>query len=100
MSHHKKMKLSKVGLATLFALFGTQQAYAQQQAEATEQNEATIEKIEVTGSRLKGVDMEGANPLQIFSRDDLAKKAMTVSALFYVTYLRHQVQVLSPKTAA
>ncbi|MGY5798648.1 TonB-dependent receptor plug domain-containing protein [Rheinheimera faecalis] len=74
MSHHTKMKLSKVGLATLFALFGTQQAYAQQQAEATEQNEATIEKIEVTGSRLKGVDMEGANPLQIFSRDDLAKK--------------------------
>ncbi|MCA1928834.1 MAG: TonB-dependent receptor, partial [Pararheinheimera sp.] len=74
MQQYKKMKLSKVGLATLFALFGTQQVYAQQQAEATEQNEEAIEKIEVTGSRLKGVDMEGANPLQIFSRDDLAKK--------------------------
>ncbi len=73
MSQHKKMKLSKVGMATLFALFGSQQVYAQQ-AQATEQDEATIEKIEVTGSRLKGVDMEGANPLQIFSRDDLAKK--------------------------
>lgn len=81
MSQHKKMKLSKVGMATLFALFGSQQVYAQQ-AQATEQDEATIEKIEVTGSRLKGVDMEGANPLQIFSRDDLAKKAMTASVLF------------------
>ncbi|MBU1619304.1 MAG: TonB-dependent receptor [Gammaproteobacteria bacterium] len=74
MSHYKKMKLSKIGLATLCALFGVSQATAQQ-AEATEQNnEANIEKIEVTGSRLKGVDMEGANPLQIFSRDDLARK--------------------------
>lgn len=74
MSHQQKMKLSKVGIATLFALLGNEQAFAQQ-AEATEQtNEAAIEKIEVTGSRLKGVDMEGANPLQIFSRDDLAKK--------------------------
>jgi len=45
MSQHKKMKLSKVGMATLFALFGSQQVYAQQ-AQATEQDEATIEKIE------------------------------------------------------
>ena len=45
MSDHKKMKLSQVAIATLFTLFGTQQAYAQQQAEATEQNEEAIEKI-------------------------------------------------------
>lgn len=45
MSQHKKMKFSKVGMATLFALFGSQQVYAQQ-AQATEQDEATIEKIE------------------------------------------------------
>ncbi len=42
------------------------------QQAATE--EPQIEKIEVTGSRLKGVDMEGANPLQVFSRDELTSR--------------------------
>jgi len=99
MSQHKKMKLSKVGMATLFALFGSQQVYAQQ-AQATEQDEATIEKIEVTGSRLKGVDMEGANPLQIFSRDDLAKKGYDSVSAFYGTCHRPPVPVLLQKTVA
>lgn len=38
------------------------------------QPEQTVERVEVTGSRLKGVDMEGANPLQSFSQDEIAKK--------------------------
>lgn len=33
-----------------------------------------VERVSVTGSRLKGVDMEGANPLQSFTHDDITKK--------------------------
>lgn len=43
-------------------------------ASELQQSEKTVERVEVTGSRLKGVDMEGANPLQSFSQDEIAKK--------------------------
>ncbi|KKO46188.1 TonB-dependent receptor [Arsukibacterium ikkense] len=43
-------------------------------AEENAAEEQKIEKIQITGSRLKGVDMEGANPVQIFSRDDMARR--------------------------
>ncbi|WP_231916734.1 TonB-dependent receptor [Rheinheimera sp. SA_1] len=61
--------------ATLLAMAGIQPVHAQQTAPTEEELKAkSIEKIEVTGSRLKGVDMEGANPLQVFTKDDLIKK--------------------------
>ncbi len=41
-----------------------------------------VEKIEVTGSRLKGVDMEGANPLEVFTADDLMDKGYDSVASF------------------
>ena len=44
-------------------------ATAVQQAQQSEQQD--LETIEVTGSRLKGVDMEGANPVQMFSQEDI-----------------------------
>ena len=55
-----------------------------QQATVTEGEEAEkkIEKIEVTGSRLKGVDMEGANPLQVFTAEDLMNKGYDSVASF------------------
>lgn len=42
------------------------------QTESTTEVEQ-IEKIEVTGSRLKGVDLEGAQPLVVISSDDIKK---------------------------
>ncbi|MCH7423778.1 TonB-dependent receptor [Shewanella xiamenensis] len=36
--------------------------------------EPEVERVAVTGSRLKGVDMEGANPLQSFSQDEITKR--------------------------
>ncbi|WP_337879582.1 TonB-dependent receptor [Rheinheimera sp.] len=63
------MKLNKLSAASLLAL-----CPALLQAQQAAPAEPEVEKIEVTGSRLKGVDMEGANPLQIFSKDDLQKR--------------------------
>jgi iron complex outermembrane receptor protein len=39
--------------------------------------EAKVERIEVTGSRIKRVDMEGANPVQIITREDLVESGIT-----------------------
>ncbi|WP_189432920.1 TonB-dependent receptor plug domain-containing protein [Alishewanella longhuensis] len=71
MKYQAVNKLSKLGLAITLAVSG--QAFAQSSTD-TNAAEQQIEKIEVTGSRLKGVDMEGANPLQVFSRDDLTRR--------------------------
>ncbi|WP_019676571.1 TonB-dependent receptor plug domain-containing protein [Arsukibacterium perlucidum] len=65
-----KMKLSTLSAAVILAATG-QHALA---AEETVAEEQKIEKIQITGSRLKGVDMEGANPVQVFSREDMAKR--------------------------
>lgn len=69
-------RYSLIGAAILVAL--TSAAHAQTSANntapASNSNADTVETIEVTGSRLKGVDMEGANPLQVFSADDLINK--------------------------
>lgn len=35
--------------------------------------EQNIERIDVTGSRLKGVDLEGAQPLTVLDQDDIAR---------------------------
>ncbi|MBZ9611760.1 TonB-dependent receptor [Rheinheimera maricola] len=71
------MKLSTLSIAMILASTGYSAHAAEDQATELEK----IEKIQVTGSRLKGVDMEGANPVQIFSRDDLANRGYdTVSA--------------------
>ena len=66
-----KMKLSPLSIAMLLAMSGnTAQAVEDNAAEQAKD----IEKIQVTGSRLKGVDLEGANPVQIFDRDDLTSR--------------------------
>jgi outer membrane receptor protein involved in Fe transport len=46
---------------------------AEVDAEAVE----VIEKIEVTGSRIKRVDMEGANPVQVITRAELVSSGIT-----------------------
>ena len=64
-----KMKLSTLSIAMLLAMSGVHAQSVEDNAE-----EKDIEKIQVTGSRLKGVDLEGANPVQIFDRDDLTSR--------------------------
>ena len=73
-----KMKLSTLSVAILLASTG-QTALA---AEESLNEEQKIEKIQVTGSRLKGVDMEGANPVQIFDRDDLTSRGYSTLSDF------------------
>ena len=67
--------------SALLLAFSTQ---AQQAPAATAEADAEkkIEKIEVTGSRLKGVDMEGANPLQVFTAEELINKGYDNVASF------------------
>ena len=82
--------VSKVALATLTALFGLQGLHADE-AEAQAKD---VERIAITGSRLKGVDMEGANPVQIISRDELESRGYdSVSA-----FLRDLPQAASAGT--
>lgn len=42
-------------------------------AAQTTTEEQSIERVEVTGSRLKGVDLEGTQPLLVISADDIKK---------------------------
>ena len=73
-----KMKLSTLSMALLTAMTG----YTVQAAEQAGAEQEKIEKIQVTGSRLKGVDMEGANPVQIFDRDDLTSRGYSTLSDF------------------
>ncbi|WNC71152.1 TonB-dependent receptor [Thalassotalea psychrophila] len=65
-------KLAKaVRLALVFGAASTAgisaNAFAAEEATAEEE----VERIEVTGSRIKRTDMEGANPVQVITREDL-----------------------------
>jgi len=63
--------MKNVRYALAFAgLLVTLDAFAQQQVAAAP---AHSEKIEVTGSNIPRVDAEGALPLQVITREDLAK---------------------------
>ncbi|XOV78262.1 MAG: TonB-dependent receptor domain-containing protein [Aestuariibacter sp.] len=62
------MNNSVYGLLGLsFAL--TPLAFAQSENETTE----TIEKIQVTGSNIRGIDLEGAQPLQVIGAEEIKK---------------------------
>ena len=51
-------------------------------AEETAKEEQKVEKIVVTGSRIKGVDLEGTQPLVIINADDIRNSgASSVSEL-------------------
>lgn len=42
-----------------------------------QENEASVERIEVTGSRIKRNDLEGASPVAVISRDDIVKSGFS-----------------------
>lgn len=61
-------KLSPLALAVAGSFFVSPFVFA---AEEVAKEEQKIEKIQVTGSRIKGVDLEGTQPLVIISADDI-----------------------------
>lgn len=68
--------------ALLLAFAANAQQPATTAQNTTADTEQKLEKIEVTGSRLKGVDMEGANPLQVFTAKELLDKGYDNVASF------------------
>ena len=46
-------------------------------AQETEQAAEAVEKIEVTGSRIRRTDIEGANPVTVMSRIDIERFGVT-----------------------
>ena len=61
-------KLSPLALAVAASVFVSPSVFSAQDVAVAEQK---IEKIQVTGSRIKGVDLEGTQPLVIISADDI-----------------------------
>ncbi len=67
------MPLNKSLLAMSVAIAAISSAYAQEIAI----EEKDVERITVTGSQIKGADLEGAQPLTVISADDIAKSGAT-----------------------
>ncbi|KKO44736.1 TonB-dependent receptor [Arsukibacterium ikkense] len=61
-------KLNPLALAIAGSLLASPFSYAQQE---TAKEEQKVERIEVTGSRIKGVDLEGTQPLVVISAEDI-----------------------------
>lgn len=49
---------------------------------AAEDEVAKVERIEVTGSRIKRTDLEGSTPVTVFSREDIDKRGVATVAEF------------------
>jgi outer membrane receptor protein involved in Fe transport len=65
-----------VRLAIAFGATSTA-AFSASSAIAAEESAEEFEKIQVTGSRIKRADMEGANPVQLITRDDLVASGIS-----------------------
>lgn len=74
-------KLSRLALAVAGSFFAMPLVFA---AEEVAKEEQKIEKIEVTGSRIKGVDLDGTQPLVVISADDIK----TLVPARFMTYLK------------
>ncbi|CAH9067048.1 Vitamin B12 transporter BtuB [Pseudoalteromonas holothuriae] len=71
-------KVSKaVRLAIAFGATSTAAFSASSAIAAEEESAESFEKIQVTGSRIKRADMEGANPVQLITRDDLVASGIS-----------------------
>ena len=63
----------RYALAAGLGLAGTSGAvFAQEEEDATE-----LDKIEVTGSRIKRTDIEGASPVFVIQREDIERTGLT-----------------------
>jgi len=72
------MKRMLISLAVSAAISGSTQAAENNNSNSVEE----VERIVVTGSRIKGVDLEGAQPLTVLNQDDIKRSgANTISEL-------------------
>ena len=72
------MKKSTLGLAVIAAI----PMFSSMQVVAAEDGANAIEKIQVTGSRIKRADMETASPVTLIGADDIAATgAVSVDAV-------------------
>jgi len=75
--HQKKVLVQAVSLALAYAAFSAS-AMAQQ-------TEGPIQRVEVTGSSIKRASVETASPVQVISREDIAKSGKTTVAEYLQT---------------
>ncbi len=71
---------SKVAKAVRIAMMfgaGAAAAISAPAFSAEEESAEDVERIEVTGSRIKRADMEGANPVQVITRQDLVASGIS-----------------------
>ena len=61
---------NKLFLGVAAALLNSGYTHAQQSEQASLEK---VERIEVTGSRIKGVDLEGTQPITIISSEDISR---------------------------
>ncbi|MFT5759316.1 MAG: iron complex outermembrane receptor protein [Alteromonadaceae bacterium] len=77
---------SKIAKAVRLAMmFGASTAVAVSSSAFSAEDEAgakSVERIEVTGSRIKRTDMETATPVTVFSKVDIAKSGLTTISEF------------------
>ncbi|GAA6173711.1 TonB-dependent receptor [Colwellia sp. KU-HH00111] len=71
-----QMKSQKTLLATIFTLLFSSTGSAEEAVNNVNKTEE-VERIEVTGSHIKRVDMEGPSPLTSLSQDDIQKSGVT-----------------------
>ncbi len=64
--------LSGIGLLTL-----TQQGFAQEAVKKEEEKKAEVQKVVVTGSSIKRINLETASPVQVISRDEMVRGGAT-----------------------
>jgi len=79
--HQKKVLAQAVSLALAYAAFGSA-AMAQT---GTDAGAGPIQRVEVTGSSIKRATAETASPIQVISREDIAKSGKTTVAEYLQT---------------
>lgn len=72
-----QMKLSALTLAIAMATLAPSSLLAAEDSAATDGANNKIEKIEVTGSRIKRADFEGVAPVTVITADDIANSGLS-----------------------
>jgi len=72
-----QMKLSALTLAITMAALAPASLLAAEGSAATDGANSKIEKIEVTGSRIKRADFEGVAPVTVITADDIANSGLS-----------------------
>ncbi|HEY5803282.1 MAG TPA: TonB-dependent receptor plug domain-containing protein, partial [Lysobacter sp.] len=78
MNHRNLRTAMRVGMLPAGIAIALAPAFASaQEAAAEQQGATTLDRIEVTGSRIRGADMETQQPIITLSRQDIEKQGFT-----------------------